>query len=364
MRSLLLLTSLALASSAIAQDNYFGIYSCTNYTSRGSLGVAPGEILLQVPATHFAGVAGDPTGTGTILNSFRYITQDQNGSTQETYYMVIRADLAGAPDTSVAGLRLRAGPLMTPASTVLTPVAWQITATLTTPSTAVPSCATFYEGMEVAAAPLWTNDGQSNHICTYYIVGTTQGDNPAAPPDVVPNVAWNINYTLAIANQPATPRSIRMEIGNAGAVLNMMNEDNTTASTCVAAALFRSAGAGGMWPASNGDGLGTRNDGLLGRLTDISAANGAYALFMSNAGICPGIPLPFAAGALHLNPGVLILVASGVLDAAGVGVAPIIPQGFVLHASMRAVPLPFQGATVNGTTFAIKLTNMAASTFL
>lgn len=368
MRSLLLLATVALASTAVAQNNRFDIYSgCTNYTSRGSLGVDAGEILIQVPGSHFGGVIHDAAGTGTSLVDFQYVTQDQNGSTQETYYMVVRKDASGAPDASAAGLLLRAGPLQTPASTVLTPVAWIITATLATPSTVVPLCGTYYHGMEVAAAPLWTNDGQSNHICTYYLVGGTQADNPSPPPDVVPNVAWNINYNTMAVNQPGSARAIRMALGSPAALLNMGNVDPTAAATnCVSGQGFRSWGAGGMWPSSNADGLGTRDDGLDARIKDAGSANGVYALFLSDAFACPGIPLPgLANGGLYLNFGLLTFVNAGLLDAAGQGITTIIPPGTRLGAPLLGRVIPFQGFTL-GSTFTLpgKLTNVAGSSFL
>lgn len=366
MRSLLL-TSLALASTAMAQNNYHDIYSgCTNYTSRGTLGTAAGEILIQIPGSHFAGIMHDAAGTGTSVAGFRVVTQDQNGSTQETYFMVGRADAAGAPDITPAGLLIKAGPLLTPVSTVLTPVAWIVTATLATPSTVFPLCGTYYHGMEVAGAPLWTGDGQSNHICTYYNLNGSQADNPSPPPDVVPIVAWNYNFVTNLAVQP-NARSIRFELAGGASVLTMANVDPFAAATnCVSAQGGVSWGAGGLWPSSNADGLGTRDDGIRARVESIADANGAYAVFLSDGFSCPGIPLgALASGALYLNFGLLTSVGSGVLDATGTGIATIIPPGTSLPRSILGRVIPFQGFSV-GATFALpgKLTNVAGSMFL
>lgn len=366
MRSLLLLSTLALAPTAMAQVNFHDIYSgCTNYTSRGTLGAVAGEILIQRPGSHLAGVCQDATGAGTNLVSFRTVTQDQNGSTQETYYMVVRADAAGTPDITAPGLLLRAGPAMTPVSTVLTPVAWIITDTLTTPSTAMPLCGTTYQGMEVGPGVGWPADGQSNHICTYYLLGTTQADNPSPAPDVVPNVAWNFNYTLGVANQP-NQRAIRHEIGGTSSVLTIGNVDPlAAAANCVSLQGFRSWGVGGMWPSSNADGLGTRDDGIDVRVEDLGNANGLYAVFLSDAFGCPGLPLgSLASGALYLNPGVLLQVGVGLLDATGTGISTVIPPGVVLGSNMLGRVIPMQGISFNGSLANGHLSNMAGTSFL
>jgi hypothetical protein len=57
-------------------------------------------------------------------------------------------------------------------------VGWIVTHTLTTPSTVLPLCATYYHGASVAAAPSWPTDGLSFHIGSYYDLGGTQADNP------------------------------------------------------------------------------------------------------------------------------------------------------------------------------------------
>lgn len=364
MRSLLLVP-LALASTAMAQTpNLFDIYSgCTNFTSRGSVGVNAGEILLQVPSTHYAGVCQDATGAATSLTGFQYITQDQSGVTQETYYMVVRGDNSGAPDASAAGLLLRAGPLTTPASTVTTPVAWIITATLTTASTAVPLCNTFYMGGEVAAAPGWAaTDGQSFHICSYYIINTTQADNPAPN---APNLAWDIVNGAPL--QPGAARCIRIGLLANSAMLKLGNNDPTLTNTanCVTTLGNVSFGAGGMWPQAQGA-SGTRNDGLNFRVRDAANANGVTVVFLGQNIGCPGLPLAgLANGALYLNPGgVFLQLASGALDATGLGTGALIPASPAVAAVVNRV-VDFQAFTLSPT-FALpgNLTNRASVAYL
>lgn len=245
MRSSTILAPFLLAALANAQSNHFEIYSgCTNFTARGTLLANAGEILIQVPGSNFAGVCQDATGRGTSLTTFQYLTQDQNGATQSTYSMLLRADAGGRPDATPAGVLLRLGPLATPPSTVITPIAWLLTTALATPSTAVPLCGTYYHGMEVEAAPLWSRDGQSIHACSY-----PDADNPAPPPDPVPNVAWIIDYTNQVVNQPPLPRALRLGLGSPGPVLNIGNVDPTMPGrNCLATLGQRSWGVGGIWP--------------------------------------------------------------------------------------------------------------------
>lgn len=363
MRSLLLVP-LALASTAMAQTpNLFDIYSgCTNYTSRGSLATNAGEIMIQVPASHFGGVAQDAAGAATSITGFQYITQDQSGVTPETYYMVIRGDTSGTPDCTAAGLLLRAGPLTTPASTVTTPVAWQITATLTTPSTAVPLCSTFYMGGEVIAAPGWTADGQSFHICTYYLLGGTQADNPAP---AAPNVAWDCLNGAAV--QPGSARCPRIGILANSAMLKLGNNDPTLTNTanCVSTLANVSFGAGGMWPQAQGS-SGPRNDGLNFRVRDSVNANGIAVVFLGQNLGCPGLPLSgLANGALYLNPGGIFLqLAQAALDATGTASGALIPSTPAVASAVNRV-IDFQAFTLSPAfTLPGNLTNRASVAYL
>ncbi len=365
MRSLLLVP-IALASTAMAQTptNLFDIYSgCTNFTSRGSLGVNGGEVMIQVPSSHFAGVCQDATGAATSLSGFQYVTQDQSGVTTETYFMVIRADNSGAPDcTTTPGRLLYAGPLTTPASTVTTPVAWQITATLATASTAVPLCSTFYMGAEMPAAPLWTNDGQSFHICTYYLLNGTQADNPAP---AAPSLAWDCLNGAPV--QPGSARCVRIGLIAPSAMLKLGNNDSTLTNTanCVTTLANVSFGAGGMWPQAQGTG-GPRNDGLNFRVRDAANPNGVAIVFLGQNIGCPGLPLSgLANGALYLNPGGIFLqLAQGALDATGLSTGLLLPGSPAVASAVNRV-IDFQAFTI-GATFALpgNLTNRASIAYL
>lgn len=346
---------LALAGTALGQTptNLFDIYSgCTNFTSRGILGQNAGEYLLQVRGAHFSGIGHDPSGAGTRLVGFQYVTQDQVGATPETYHLVVRTDSSGAPDCTTAGLIARVGPLTTPASTVSTPVAWQITATLATVATTLPLCGTYYIGAEFPAAAGWANDGQSLHITDYAL-----GDNVGSG---APNLSWNcIN---GAAQQPTFFETIRVGMLVESAVLHMGNVDPTLTTTCLTGLGNRSFGAGGMFPACNGA-IGPRNDGLDCRVRDQANPNGVFVLFLGTNVGCPGLPISgLANGALYLNPGGAFLqVATGALDATGIGTATAVPPNTPACAAVVNRFVDFQSLSLSANfTLPGNLSNRAA----
>jgi hypothetical protein len=354
MRSILPCTLALLGTAglapAVAAQNLFEIYNgaCTDFTSRGIIAGSAGDYLLQVPATHFAGVGHDAGGSSSRLTGFTYFTQDQNGATPETYSVVVRGDVAGAPDCSAAGLLLSV-PLMLPAAGIGV-IARQITTTLATPSSALPLCQNYYMGLELAAAPGWSGgtDGQSLHLSDYFL-----GDNPAAG---VPSLSWNC--LNGMPQQPTFFETLRIGASVDAALLNMGNVDPTLPATrtCLVTTNRRSFGAGGLWPACGG----SRADGVDCRVRDRANANGVFVLFLGTALSCPGLPLSgLANGALYLNPGgVFLQLTSGALNSTGEGTASVIPPGS--PACARAVNrfVDFQAFTL-GSGFALpgNLTN-------
>lgn len=353
MRSLLLLAPLALVASAAAQAapvNYFDLWSgCTNFTSRGAGGVNECDILQQVPSVNYAGIGHVAGGTGTTLNGFRYVMQDQNAATIENYSMIIRSDAAGAPDVTPTGVLLETAPIASPGGSGI--LAWQITLTLATASTVVPQCATFYHGAHVPANAGWTaTDALSYHICTYFVTnGVSRADNPATT--YTGNLAWNVVRPANLVTQPGAPRNIRFELAVPSAVATLGNVDPTLVSdtfwqvNCSANA-NRSWGAGGMYPMVGG----SRNDGLDIRVRDLANAGGFAVVFLGvDLGICPGIPLTgLANGSLYLNPGALTQIGVGALSPTGESIQTILPPGAANSTFANAV-IDFQAFTLSPT---------------
>lgn len=357
---------------ALSAQNEFGIFprnplglnqTCTTFTSRAPLAMDPGDILMEVPASHFSGVGHDAAGGGTLVNGVRYLTQDQNAATVESYSFVVRPQAAGGgPDRTTTIFSL--GPLTLP--TGVGTVAWMISPALGTPTTAIPQCNTYYMGATVTPAPGWPSDGQSFHIANYYCQANNNcGDNPAA--NNVPNIAWNINTASNQVLQP-NQRTLRFYLLTPAAILNLGNVDPTIATThCLATApapyTNTSYGVGGMWPGAQ-HATGPRNDGLNANVRDSASSGGFFVVFFGVDLPCPGIPLSgLANGGLYLNPALpLVPVASGSMTAAEVFVT-ILPPASATFA--RNIPLNFQAFTV-GSTFTLpgNLTNRAAAVYL
>ncbi len=371
MRSLLL-ASLVFASSAAAQTaaNHFLIYNevCTNFTSRGSLGMFGGNNLIQVPGDRFSGIGHDASGGGTKLLGFRSILQDQNAATVEAYSYIIRADSGGAPDPNAGGILFQTAAINSPGGSGI--LAWNVFTDLGTPATtALPTTpgTTFYYGMDWGPSG-WTADGLSTHINTYYPLagntcGLTRTDNPA--PTGVPNLTWNLITGAASATQPGVFRSPRYELKLEAAVLNLGNVDTNLATdptwTCFCGATTRSFGCGGMYP-QNG---GSRVDGMDFRVRNFNYPMGLYALFLGEPGAAFNLA-PIFAGNLYLNlagPNIpFTQLSSGSLDAAGQGIGTIVPPNF-FPPSFRNFRLDFQAFTL-GAGFPGMMTNSAATSWL
>jgi hypothetical protein len=330
--------SLFLATSLTAQARTeFGIVAinpvglngtCTNFTSRGGLGSNAGSILVEVPGANISGV-GHTSAPGTLFYNFHYLTQDQNATTVEAYSMEIRGEANPGPGPDCAATLMQLTGLSLPAGAGT--LAWMLTNTLGTPSNAVPQCDTFFMGASVAATAAWPADGQSFHMGSYYLLQGSTASNPAPN---APDIAWNC-LAGASLQVPGSPRTYRFYLGVNAAVLNMANHDPllTGAGHCLSTAPAPytniDTGPGGLWPQCQGT-TGLRNDGLQARVLDALAPNGLFVVFIGTPLPCAsGLSVPaFFEGQLYLNPGALISLASGSLDAAGVGVIPLIPPNF------------------------------------
>lgn len=334
----------------------WAVHGCDNVSVRGTLGTMGGEA--SNTRVNDNGTGHDTTGTGTRLDGFNHVLQDQNAATVEAYRLILRGDTAGVPDTSPGGLLLQTTPIAAPPGSGVT--AWNLTVTFATPSTALPLCNAVYYGLDLPANANWPNDGHSLHAGTYGLLGGTQGDNPAPG---APNLAWLLpGGTGGTPVQPA-PMCFHVGLLVQSAVLNMGNVDPTLSNpaNCITAQNNTSFGAGGKWPRLGGG----RVDGLVCRVRDGNATNGLFVTLFGNTIGCPGIPFPpVANGALYLNPTAIVQIGVGVLDATGEGVVSLLPPG-AATSNLLQVPLSFQAFTLDPT-FGLPghLTNLATSTYL
>lgn len=338
-----------LTVAASAQSTLFEIHpSCTTHTWRGAIGVNAGEVLMQIPGSHFVGVGHVPQGTSCRMTGMRIGTQDQNASTQETYRLVIRPDLGGAPDCTAAGMLFMSGPLQLPPGTGTQ--SWVMTTTFSTP-VGLPMCGTYYAGVALEAAPAWAVDGQSVHMSMY-----TTGSNVAGN---AVNLAWNCS--LGVPTQPGAKRTLRIGLLVDAAVLNMGNVD-VAGTRCMGT--NPDLGAGGMWPVCEGTAGTQRNDALVARVRDDQFLGGYFEVWMLDTTTCPGFTFwPLLHGGWYLPPGVSgFPIAKGFLTAGEATVPTALTSTFVKNnCALLSLPMYYQAFVVQGLTF--RLSNRTATVF-
>ncbi|MCB9869275.1 MAG: hypothetical protein H6837_05405 [Planctomycetes bacterium] len=343
MRVLSFLAAAILCGTAAAQQQIEIYPGTTSFTSRGSIGTNAGEILQGFHASHWRNI-GD-NGTACQLQNFFCLTQDQNGSTQETFYWTVRrgSDAAG-PTVGSAGQIARIGPFGTPASTSNTPVAWGLTTALATPVTLDNCTNHFCIGQEYGAQPLWTSDGQSNHASRGDGVNSVQGASALAQTTGTDS-AWQIIGAATVATHPSAYRSWRMGVNVAGATLQMGVSPTATPGF----------GTGGMYPEISG--------AYSARMRfPVALSGGTAFLYVS---FTPRI----LGDGFSLFPGTARLTLTSAPFAPFVGsIATVGGVGECIIPIVTSVPGPVgpfdmhcQGAGINGSL--VELTNGASSTF-
>ncbi len=201
MKRLVVLSAvLGLASFAPCQKvNEFHIYDgTTEFTSRGSLGAPEGEILNKVPKANVGGLK--------LALGMGYHVQDQNASTPELFYLIIRkADKNGKPDVSPTGLIYKEGPYSVGGGGNSGVKAWYLRTMFKKP--VVLPDATFFYGIKCPKAPGWTNgsDGFSIHVSVGYPTGC--GEHPRQ--GFNPHMAWQVPYTNGQPGAPNETTDIR-----------------------------------------------------------------------------------------------------------------------------------------------------------
>lgn len=299
----------------------------------------------------------DNSGTGTELDGIRTAVQDEDASTVETFRVVLRSDAAGQPDSSAAGLLLQTTPIALPPG--MGQQAWLIDVTFSTPSTVLPICGPSYYGLALTPAPTWPADGMSVHAGSYYLLGGTQGDNPAPN---APNLTWSIPG--GTGGTPAQPPPMCLHIGLLvpSSVQMLGNFDPTlnSANNCITTQGQRSFGAGGTWPRLGGG----RNDGLDVLVRDGNASNGLFATAIGASILCPGLHVPGLGGAFYLNPaGPFAILTSGPLDPTGQGTTTLLQPGTAPVAVLGAT-LYFQTVTIDPAFTQARFSNLTAVSYL
>ncbi len=295
-------TLLLLAAALAAQPPLNALHVYTNrtsFTSRGFLAAAAGEVLQGYPAEQFRGIGH----TGSLpkdsrIHAFGVITQDQDQQTSEAFRIVFRRvnNGTGGPDTGPNGLLASTGVLNLPTGAGTGPAVWSVTVNLGAEGVAVSGKHTFFAGVELAANSKWTADGQSVHASAYTDPSSATGDPVRAD---APNNAWQVD-----ANGEARMVNPRT-----------WNYSLLTQRGAFQVGVLQSASGDGLY-GSCGSYPDAETHGLAFRLRDAAMANKTAAVFVSTA-LTGGAPLPVD-GHLWINPGTLLMVGGGTLDANGV----------------------------------------------
>jgi hypothetical protein len=353
MRVLILATASLLTSTAlVGAQNEFMIYperngSSATYTSRTGIGLV--EQFMEAPGNLFSGI-GD-AGAGCQVTGVYHWATDEDASTMESFRIVLRtASPAGGPDTSAAGVITQVGPFNLP--TGVGRLGWRIGVTFATPVT-VPCMASFFYGIELAAAPNWPGppgDGHSIWDARYSPPPTRLlGDNPRVG---APNHAWGNNNGFASSN----PWTWRIGITVNNPVLNVGGIDPLNARQSPVGS--SNYGAGGLYPDISGL---PRSDGIDLRTELLSAASGTVLGLLSATRPAFAAPVPGIAGNLYLHPGFPIFTLGTANIFGGVATLPVATPGTVPVALMGST-LYFQTLTVDAA-FALAWSNVAGVSF-
>jgi hypothetical protein len=362
MRShLLLASSLLLAGLASAQTNTeFHIYPQPNAAGTNTSTSAAwyysttlrNEVIQECPNDLFGGI-GD-NNTNCQFTQFRFVTQDEDAATQETYAVVLRRPLTAAPgpDVTTAGEIARTAPVQTPAGTGR--AAWMITLTFTTPVT-IPCEGGFFYGVEIGAFNTTLPDGQTIHGAHYTMQAL--GDNPRFG---APSLGWSFNVGAATAT--TTSINSNMSLLLTGSVLNMggINPSNTRQPSGTS-----NYGSGGIYPDVSAN---PRSDGLDARVRDYRKAGGVALLFMSRGrGTIGPIPIGGVTGRFRMDVLSIFGPFSGALatplpERPGEAIIPMSPPAGISPALLGAT-VYFQAITIDSTFQTLDLTNVAGVSF-
>ncbi len=373
MRISLLLAVVATAVTLPAQGTSdFSIFpardgaNSVSFTTRSdALWAQAGEMLLHVPGDMFLGVGDtDSTGVGTCAAlAFWQAGQDQNPSTQETYYIIVRNHdpNTGMPDPTTAGLVARIGPLQMPTLPQTTPASWTVTDNFAQPIL-LPCQGGFHFGLELAAAPGWTaTDGHSVWTAWYdpSAGNVTLGDHPrAGAPELAFSIVAGSSTPLPGTRPSAGGATYQMGLWTTGPSLNVGGIDPASAAqNPVGTSCY---GAGGMYPDVSGV---FRSDGLDLRIHDtVNSGGTAFALLSPGPSPFGPAPVPGVIGNLWVNASVLLTVGQSTLNSNGVATIPVLAPSTV-PTSLVGTTLFFQGLTVSAALANLTFTNAAGVSF-
>jgi hypothetical protein len=363
--SLVLLAAAVFAPSLFAQTNPFLVFpqdpermgiTAASYVRRPEWN-STGEGFQQVTQDQFRGV-GDTGGGIALARGFYHWAGDLNGSTPETYGIVLRtADPLGQPDTTPAGVLVQVNNLTTPVGPPVA-IGWIMTDVFATP-VALPTNASWFQGLYLPANPAWPSgtatsppDGHSIWAADTLAAGTpaTVGENGrfTAPP-----VTWRVNTSGAAA---LTQWTYIMGTLVDNPTLHVGGIDPLSSRTGVLGA--PSYGMNGLFPDVSG---APRSDGINLRLQD-NVLPGGIAVFAGALGWWPagGLPIGFG-GDLYLDITSLVLLGAAI-PVGGAATMPVASPGTISPA-LIGQSLMFQGMWFDPATGGGRMSNAQVTIF-
>lgn len=307
--------TLALPATAAAQD-FMGILNNTDtsFTSRGSATVPNTNLAIvfdRLDKEFYAGWGFDPVNPGMrqILGMHAWL-QDQIGTTPETFQFMVFTESAVQPNFPDVSAPLGTiGPIPTPLNTAAAAIAWEFTASFTTPLLA-PASADVYVGVELPnpAVGTYPTDGMS--CWALYYVSVTSGisdlpgtAHPTLPPELVGNGGWYVASPLTGPLYAITPRQWKIEPIIAGATGVACTITNQTTAPSSNVAPGTSSQGSGLYPDALNPPLNIgRADDVAGRWFKSNTPNNTPVFFLLAFNFGPEIP---ASGMLAGSTGVL-----------------------------------------------------------
>ena len=327
-----------LAPLAVGQSRTFEIYpGSTDAASRGGLGVAAGETLMGLHASHWRGL-GD-NGSQCEAMQIGLVDQDQNSATQESFHLVIRSGSdANGPGTGASDRIGRYGPVLMPSTPSGSINAWIQTVTLGSP-VVLPCESHIAWGVELTNSPNWSADGMSCHTSFNRQGSNGQFCHPNAE-------AHGYLFSAGSTKATAEVRSWRHRLGFASA-RNLFQLGASGLSLNGGAA--QRYGMGGMFPVTG--------ETLSGRVSQCLAGDTVFS-YLGIVNLPGGLAL--APGTrLWLSPSPLVMLVGASTAAGG---SETHSYGATPTVSSSLGTLPFQAAVIrNG---ALSLTNAHATTIL
>jgi hypothetical protein len=352
---LVVITS-ALGATALAQSNPFIVFpqdpqrqtiTSASYVGRPDWNLAA-EGFQEISPSWFRGVAD--VGGACLVDGFYHWAADENGSTPETYGIILRNSSGGAIDPTPAGEILRVSGLSTPTGAAAR-VSFTMIDTFATP-VLVPCGQAWFQGLDFPANANWpATDGHA--LWRADVPGITPalvGENPRGG---APRVTWALTPAGTTLN---TAWTYIMGVMAPAPMLHLGGIDPSSSRTGVAG--DPSYGMNGLFPDISAS---PRADGLNVRIQD-SARPSGLAIAAIGANYFP-VPLPFPplAGEVFLDPATIQTVGFATM-LSGAAVLPVAAPGAIPPSFVGSVFL-FQGVVLDPATGAGAFTNTQAVSF-